>query len=133
MCDGLTCCPPERHGVAADDHPGLHLLRNRFRSSDRGAAIAKPAYSRTPKAAAKERITDFAEARESSLPGGRAAVGQRLARVRAVPRVRSRGAAWGLFHQLHPIGQCAEPPHGQGARPTPNETRRAQNASISHP
>ena len=102
----------------------VHLLRNSFRYAGRQHwdAIAKalrPVYTAPTEAAAQERFGEFAEAWGEQVPGDRAAVGERLGRVRAVPGLRRRD----------PPGRSARPTRSRAS--TPGSAGRSRPAATS--
>ena len=81
-----TCCATASATPASSDWAAI-------------AKALKPVYTAPTEAAAMERFLEFAEAWERALPGDRAAVGERLGRVRAVPGLRPRDPHGHLHHQ----------------------------------
>ena len=101
VCDGLTGLPDAITAVwpqTITQTCVVHLLRNSFRYAGRQHcdAIAKalrPVYTAPTEAAAMERFLEFCETWGDPLPGDRAVVGERLGRVRAVPRASTSRSA----------------------------------------
>jgi putative transposase len=128
VCDGLKGLPEAitttwQHTVVQQCI--VHLIRNSFRYAGRQHrdAIAKalrPIYTAPSEAAAKERFTEFADQWGARYPAIVRLWGERLGRVRAVPRVRRRNPPGHLHHQRDRVGQRPIPARGQGKGPLPD-------------
>ena len=98
VCDGLTGLPDAIEATwpkAITQTCVLHLLRNSFRYASKKywpqiARDLKPIYTAPTAEAAWERLAEFAAALGGPLPRHREAVGERVGRVRPVPRVPRR-------------------------------------------
>ena len=107
VCDGLKGLPDAVETVWPQTIVQtcvVHLLRNSFRYAarqdwDKIAKALKPVYTAPTEAAAMERFLEFAEAWGEQVSGDRAAVGERLGGVRAVPALRRRDPQGHLHHQ----------------------------------
>ena len=137
-CDGLKGLPDAIAQVwpqAVTQTCIVHLLRASFRYASRKdwSAIARdlrPVYQAPTEQAALDRFADFAKTWEGPLPGDRAALDQRLGRVRAVPQLRPGDPHHHLHDQRHRVAQRPVPPGGQGPGPLPD---RAGGAEVPLP
>jgi transposase-like protein len=133
VCDGLKGLPE----VVSNVWPAtivqtciIHLIRNTFRLTSRRywdelKRDIRPIYTAVNAAAAR---AAFDEGREVgwSLPGRRAALGQRLGGVHPLPGLRPRDPPSHLLHQRDRVAERPLPPGDQGPRPLPLRTSRAQ-------
>ncbi len=100
VCDGLRgIAGCDQHGVGtrccADMRDSSDTQHIRFAARqywDKVARDLKPVYTAPSKSAAKERFTEFCGT-WSAVSGDRADVGERVERVRSVPRLRRRDPA----------------------------------------
>ena len=98
VCDGLKGLPDAVETVwprTIVQTCVVHLLRDSFRYAarqdwDKIAKALKPVYTAPTEDAATERFLEFAGGLGQEVPGDRAALGERLGRVRALPPVRRR-------------------------------------------
>ncbi len=94
VCDGLKGLPEAIASAwpqAITQTCIVHLLRNSFRYASRKywpqiAADLKPVYTAPSESGALDRFAEFSGEMGDPLPGDRETVGERLGRVRAVPR-----------------------------------------------
>jgi transposase-like protein len=106
----------------------VHLLRNSFRYAGRQhwqqiAKALNPVYTAATEAAARERFAEFVEAWGARYP---AVVGQRLAGVRALPRVRPGDSTRHLLHQRDRVSERPDPPGREGPWSLPQRPSRTQ-------
>ena len=134
VCDGLNGLPDAMAAVwpqTITQTCVVHLLRNSFRYAGRSTGTRSPrrcdpVYTAPTEAAAMERFLEFAEAWGEQVSGDRAAVGERVGGVRAVPVVRHRDPHDRLHDQRDRERERPHPARGHGPRTLPQRARRAQ-------
>ena len=117
VCDGLKGLPDAINTVwelAVVQTCIIHLIRNTFRFAPRQhwdeiSRDLKPIYTAPTEAAAKERFTRVLHQMGAEVSGDRAVVGERVERVRAVPRLRHRDPAGDLLDERDRVDQCPLP------------------------
>ena len=127
VCDGLKGLPEAINTTWTQtvvQQCIVHLIRNSFRYAGRqhrdGIAKAlKPVYTAPSEAAAKDRFTEFKAEWGQRYPADRAAVGELLGGIRAVPGVRRGDPPGDLHDERDRVDQRPLPAGGAGARALP--------------
>ena len=124
VCDGLKGLPEAINTTWTQtvvQQCIVHLIRNSFRYAGRqhrdGIVKAlKPVYTAPSEAAAKDRFTEFKAEWGQRYPADRAAVGELLGGIRAVPGVRRGDPPGDLHDERDRVDQRPLPAGGAGAR-----------------
>jgi len=135
VCDGLQgIAGCDQHGVGtrccADMRDSSDTQHIRFAARlywDKVARDLKPVYTAPSKSAAKERFTEFCGT-WSAVSGDRADVGERVERVRSVPRLRRRDPAGICSTNASPSTPDTDALRGRVG--TSRRSRRHSNACI---
>ena len=130
VCDGLKGLPDAIEAtwpLAVDQTCVIHLLRASFRYAGRQHwdAIAKalrPSTPRRPRLRREGTVRRVHRRLGCQVSGDHPAVGERLGRVRAVPRLRHRDPHRRLLHQRDRVRQRPDPPRRARPRPLPERT-----------
>jgi len=134
VCDGLKGLPEAINTVwelAVVQTCIIHLIRNTFRFAprqhwDEMSRDLKPVYTAPTEGAAKERFTRVLHQVGTEVPSDRATLGERLERVRAVPRLRRRDPAGDLLDQRDRVDQRPLPAGDPRPWAFPDRAGRAQ-------
>ncbi len=129
VCDGLTgTARRHRRRLARHDHPDLcgapaaqQLPLRRPATLGRHRESAATGLHRTHGGRRARAVLRVRRHLGPAVPGDRAAVGERLGRVRPLPGLRRRDPDGHLQHQRDRVGQRPHPPRGHRPRALPNE------------
>ena len=134
VCDGLKGLPEAIATVwpaAITQTCVVHLLRNSFHYASKRdwSAIAQGSQAGLHRAIGAGRdgsVPDLRRDMGAALPGDHQALGERVARVCAVPAVRHRDSHRGVHDQRHRVDQRPHPQSGQRPWSLPHRAGRPQ-------
>jgi Transposase, Mutator family len=140
VCDGLKGLPDAVETVwprTTVQTCVVHLLRNSLRYAarqdwDKIARVLKARLHRRDRRGRPRAVRRVRRCLGQEVPGDRAALGERVGGVHAVPPLRHRDPPHRLHHQRDRVRERQDPAGGQGPRPLPERAGRLEVRLHGH-